>query len=152
MIENVIFENLNSHPEFMIELKEIYWNEWSECLKKEFNISDFSEYQLDNSIIYFIGIHYDDNKNKKLVSSIAVTPTDLGEKTDLTPWLSYVYVLPEYRNKGIANKMINWYLENIQIRPLYLWCKHPLENFYNKFGFEIIENREDIAIMEKIQN
>jgi hypothetical protein len=48
--------------------------------------------------------------------------------------------------------MINWYLENIQIRPLYLWCKHPLENFYNKFGFEIIENREDIAIMEKIQN
>ena len=95
MIENVIFENLNSHPEFMIELKEIYWNEWSECLKKEFNISDFSEYQLDNSIIYFIGIHYDndDKKNKKLVSSIAVSPTDLGEKTDLTPWLSYVYVL-----------------------------------------------------------
>ncbi len=152
MIENVIFENLNSHPEFMIELKEIYWNEWSECLKKEFNISDFSEYQLDNSIIYFIGIHYDndDKKNKKLVSSIAVSPTDLGEKTDLTPWLSYVYVFPEYRNKGIANKMIKWYLENIQIRPLYLWCKHPLENFYNKFGFEIIENREDIAIMEKM--
>ncbi len=154
MIENVIFENLNSHPEFMIELKERYWNEWQESLKKEFNISDFSEYQLDNNITYFIGIHYDnnDNKNKKLVSSIALTPNDLGEKTDLTPWLSYVYVLPEYRNKGIANKMINWYLENIQIRPLYLWCKHPLENFYNKFGFEIIENREDIAIMEKIQN
>ena len=150
MIENVIFENLNSHPEFMIELKERYWNEWTESLKKEFNISDFSEYQLDNSIIYFIGIHYDENKNKKLVSSIAVTPNDLGEKTDLTPWLSYVYVLPEYRNKGIANKMIKWYLENIQIRPLYLWCKHPLENFYNKFGFEIIENREDIVIMEKM--
>ena len=154
MIENVIFENLNSHPEFMIELKERYWNEWQESLKKEFNISDFSEYQLDNNITYFIGIYYDnnDNKNKKLVSSIALTTNDLGEKTDFTPWLSYVYVLPEYRNKGIANKMIKWYLENIQIRPLYLWCKHPLENFYNKFGFEIIENREDIAIMEKIQN
>jgi predicted acetyltransferase len=150
MIENVIFENLNSHPEFMIELKERYWNEWEESLKKEFNISNFSEYQLDNNIVYFIGIHYDDNKNKKLISSIAITINDLGEKTDLTPWLSYVYVLPEYRNKGIANKMIKWYLENIQIRPLYLWCKHPLENFYNKFGFEIIENREDIVIMEKM--
>ncbi len=158
MLENIIFENLNLHPEFMSELRERYWNEWSESLKKEFNISDFSEYQLDKDIIYFVGIHYEDNvsndsmelkKIKKLVSSIAITPNDLGEKTDLTPWLSYVYVVPEYRNKGIANKMIQWYLENVEIRPLYLWCKHPLENFYNKFGFEIIENRPDIAIMEK---
>ena len=54
MIENVIFENLNSHPEFMIELKERYWNEWQESLKKEFNITDFSEYQLDNNITYII--------------------------------------------------------------------------------------------------
>ncbi len=148
MSENIIFENLNIHPEFENELKIKYWNEWSESLKKEFNINNFSEYNLDKNIIYFIGIIYNNNQ-KKLISSIALTPNDLGEKTDLTPWLSYVYVLCEYRNKGIANKMINWFLNNIQIRPLYLWCKHPLEKFYNKFGFEIIEYRTDISIMKK---
>ncbi len=78
----------------------------------------------------------------------AVTPNDLGEHTTLTPWLSYVYVLPEYRHKGIANKMITWYLEHVKIRPLYLWCKHKLESFYSKFGFEVIDNRPDIMIME----
>ena len=83
-----------------------------------------------------------------MVCSIAVTPNDLGEHTTLTPWLSYVYVLPEYRYKGIANKMITWYLEHVKIRPLYLWCKHKLESFYGKFGFEVIDNRPDIIIME----
>ena len=153
MVENIIFENLNLHPEFNTELRQRYWNEWSESLKKEFNISDFSEYHLDKDIVYFVGVKYedvnDDKKIKKLVSSIAITPNDLGEKTELTPWLSYVYVVPEYRNQGIANRMIKWYLENVEIRPLYLWCKHKLETFYNKFGFEIIETREDITIMEK---
>ena len=138
MVENIIFE-----------LRQRYWNEWSESLKNEFNISDFSEYHLDKDIVYFVGVKYEDVKIKKLVSSIAITPNDLGEKTELTPWLSYVYVVPEYRNQGIANKMIKWYLENVEIRPLYLWCKHKLETFYNKFGFEIIETREDITIMEK---
>jgi GNAT superfamily N-acetyltransferase len=147
MYDNIIFENLDNHPEFIPILRQLYWTEWSESLKKEFNINDFSEYQLTSEIIYFIGI-LNDNGHKKLVSFIAVTPNDLGEKTTLSPWLSYVYVVPEYRKKGIANKMISWYLKHVSIRPLYLWCKHPLEHFYNKFGFEIIENRPDIAIMK----
>jgi predicted acetyltransferase len=145
-MDNIIFESLDLHPEFIGDLEKSYWNEWSESLKKEFNISEESEYHLCKDIIYFIGF---DVINKKLVSSIAITPNDLGEKTDLSPWLSYVYVVPEYRNKGIAQKMITWYLENVLVRPLYLWCKHPLETFYNKFGFEVIENRPDISIMEK---
>jgi GNAT superfamily N-acetyltransferase len=145
-MDNITFESLDLHPEFIDELEKSYWNEWSESLKKEFNISEKSEYHLCKEIIYFVGF---DVKDKKLVSSIAITPNDLGEKTDLSPWLSYVYVVPEYRNKGVAQKMINWYLENVLVRPLYLWCKHPLESFYSKFGFEMIENRSDIAIMEK---
>ena len=152
MSEEIIFENLELHHEFRDELRNIFWNEWSDCLKKEFNITAFSEYHLDKNIVYFIGYKYEietEKKTKQLVSSIAITPSDLGEITDLTPWLSYVYVLPEYRNKGIAQKMIKWYLENVKIRPLYLWCKHPLENFYNQFGFKVIEDRTDIAIMEK---
>lgn len=146
-MNNIIFENLNNHPEFKNELKLRFWDEWSESLKKEFNITDFSEYELDPEIVYYIGFIYNNN-TKILVSSIAITPNDLGEPTTLSPWLSYVYVIPEFRNKGIAHKMINWYLDNVNIRPLYLWCKHPLETFYNKFGFEIIEYREDISIMK----
>ena len=148
MNEEIIFEDLTFHLEFIEEIKLIYWNEWSDSLKKEFNINNFSEYNLDNTIKYFIG-YINNNNNKKLICSIALTPNDLGEITELSPWLSYVYVIDEYRNKGIANYMINWFLNNIQIRPLYLWCKHPLEKFYNKFGFEIIEYRTDISIMKK---
>ena len=145
--QKVFFDKLDNHPEFIPVLRQLYWNEWEDSLKKEFNINDFSEYQLAPEITYFIGILHD-NQTKKLICSIAITPNDLGEKTTLTPWLSYVYVVKEYRKKGVANKMIMWYLEHVSIRPLYLWCKHPLEHFYNNFGFKIIENRSDIAIMK----
>jgi GNAT superfamily N-acetyltransferase len=150
MLENIVFENLNLHPEFAEKVRELFWNEWSESLKKEFHINDYSEYHLNSNITFYIAIEYLENqdKDKKLVGTIGLAPSDLDELYHLTPWMSYVYILPEYRNKGIADKMIKWYLEKIKIRPLYLWCKHPLESFYSKFGFEIIEDRSDIAIMK----
>jgi GNAT superfamily N-acetyltransferase len=142
------FENLNQHQEFAEKLREIYWNEWSEPLKKEFHIENYSEYHLNSNITFYVAVEYLENQEKKLVGSIGLPPSDLDELYHLTPWMSYVYVLPEYRNKGIAHKMIDWFLNYNTIRPIYLWCTHPLETFYNQFGFEIIENRSDIAIMQ----
>lgn len=139
------FDLLKNYPEYINKLKELYWDEWSDSLKTELNIKCFSEFNLSNDIIFYIVL---DNNN--LVGSIALSPLDLNTNdtcSNLTPWLSYVYILPEYRNKGIASKMIKWFLEKENIRPMYLWCKHSLETFYEQFGFKVIEKRTDISIL-----
>jgi RimJ/RimL family protein N-acetyltransferase len=150
-MSNLIFEPLKMHPEFTEELREIYWNEWSDSIKIEFNINIFSEYKLDDNIKYYLVLEIINN-TKKLVGTIASSPCDLevDELKHLTPWLSYVYILPEYRNKGIAKIMINWFLNKEDIRPIYLWCIDSLKSFYSKFNFEIIDTREDKTIMKKI--
>ena len=140
---SILYKNVNKHPEFAEQLREMYWNEWSESIKIEYNITDYSEYYLDPTIEYYIGY----NSENALVSSIALAANDLNERSNLTPWMSYVYVLPQYRNKGIANDMITWFLNHVKHRPLYLWCKHSLQNFYSKFGFKTIETLNDITIM-----
>ena len=140
---SILYENVNKHPEFAEQLREMYWNEWSESIKIEYNITDYSEYYLDPTIEYYIGY----NSENALVSSIALAANDLNERSNLTPWMSYVYVLPQYRNKEIANDMITWFLNHVKHRPWYLWCKHSLQNFYSKFGFKTIETLNDITIM-----
>ena len=30
MLDNIIFESLDSHPEFISKLRQRYWDEWSE--------------------------------------------------------------------------------------------------------------------------
>jgi hypothetical protein len=148
-MSNLIFEPLKMHPEFIEELREIYWNEWSDSIKIEYNINDFSEYKLDENIKYYLVLEIINN-TKKLVGTIASSPCDLDELNHLTPWLSYVYILQEYRNKHIATNMINWFLNKEDIRPIYLWCIDSLKSFYSKFNFEIIDTREDNTIMKKI--
>ncbi len=141
----IIFDLLDNHPKYINQLRELYWNEWSISLKKEFHIEHFYEYNLCNKNKYYIAL-----ENENLIGSIALSPADLDDTdthVNLTPWLSYVYILSEYRNKGISSLMIKWFLEKEKIRPMYLWCKPYLETFYKKFGAEIIEKREDITIM-----
>jgi predicted GNAT family N-acyltransferase len=147
MNENIIFDSLLNHPEFIDELRQIYWSEWSESLKKEFNIENFSEYQITSNITLYIGREYLSENKKKLVGSVGLIDCDMQELKHLTPWMCNVYILPEYRNKRIAHKMINWFLNKEQQRPIYLWCNRPLENFYKNFNFEIFENKEDEDIV-----
>lgn len=148
MADKIVFEPLTSYPQYVDELRQRYWSEWSDSLKREFNITDFSEYHLSSNITYYVALEYISETETKLVGSIGLTPNDMEELSHLTPWMSYVYIFPEYRNQGIAHKMINWFLNKVDTRPIYLWCKHPLEKFYQNFGYEIIENRDDIAVMQ----
>lgn len=139
----IIFDLLDNHPEYIDKLRELYWNEWSTSIKKELNIEHFNEYNLCNKNKYYIAL-----ENENLVGSIALYTYYLDDTyIHSLSWLSYVYILSEYRNKGIASLMIKWFLEKEKSRPMYLWCKPYLETFYKKFGAEIIDKKEDITIM-----
>ncbi len=142
-------ELLTFHPEFIEILRCAYWNEWEESLKKEYNITDFSEYKLDENGIYYVMFDIIDNI-KVLIGSIALVDCDLYTHKHIKNWIGYVYVFPEFRMKGISSQllefMINKYNNDI---TLTLWCEHHLKDVYEKHNFKIIEKTPTIYIMQK---
>lgn len=62
---------------------------------------------------------------------------DFHDRKDLTPNVCAVYVLKEYRNQGIAGKLLNLVVNDMKdkgISPLYLVTNHT--NFYERYGWE----------------
>ena len=75
----------------------------------------------DNKIIGYCNMNYDDfiiNDNKLL-------------------WLSDIYIWPQYRSRGLANKLINIIKHNTK-EDIYLACKDDMIKFYEKKDFRLL--------------
>lgn len=55
--------------------------------------------------------------------------------------LGGMYVFQEFRNKGIAEKIVEFLIRSKNFEEKNIWCLpfENLENFYSKFGFKIAE-------------
>ncbi len=72
------------------------------------------------------------------------------EHKDGSPELASIAVLPEWRGKGVARRIIEHLLEQHPGR-LYLTCRAPLVGLYQRFGFEVIEYEEMPAYFQRIK-
>src|SRR5699024_1049868 len=49
----------------------------------------------------------------KCVGTVSIYKNDLAERPNYQPWLAALYVLPGYRGKGIADRLVSDMLEHI---------------------------------------
>src|SRR5208283_3230103 len=75
---------------------------------------------------------------------------DLWLRKDLNPWLSSLYVVPEFRGKGIGNAIVSQISERsrgLGFESLYLFLgqRQPerLERFYTAGGWEVLAVSKD---------
>ncbi len=75
---------------------------------------------------------------------------DLQSRADLNPWLSSLYVVPEFRGRGIGSALVSKISEcsrDLGSESLYLFLgqnqKELLERFYTARGWEVLENSKD---------
>lgn len=61
--------------------------------------------------------------------------------SDGTRELASIAVIPEFRKRGVARQIIEGLLAETQ-PPLYLTCRASLGNFYQKFGFELLRQKD----------
>ena len=83
--------------------------------------------------------------DSKLVGCILVKPYKDGIILD------EIYLIEEYRNKGIGSAIISNLINEIS-KPIYLWVyKKNIDaiKLYKKYGFEIIEETEERYFMKK---
>jgi GNAT superfamily N-acetyltransferase len=73
------------------------------------------------------------------------------EWPDLSPWLAAVYVMPEYRRRGIGAALINAVVEKaaaLGVGILYL-STVGREEIYADLGWQIIHRSEEKVVMSK---
>jgi GNAT superfamily N-acetyltransferase len=71
------------------------------------------------------------------------------EWPDLSPWLAAVYVMPEYRRRGVGAALINAIVEkaaSLRVGILYLSTVER-EEFYADLGWQVIHSSEDKVVM-----
>lgn len=150
--------HLSARPDLCDEIARLLYAEWSShyILNNIDSIEKLSEFLRKNytNINYFpLGfVVTDDANNNKLVAYASIGLNDaikeelssdlLEEKSNKIHkfWLSDVYVVKEYRRKGISKEMINNIIEILKekynISKLYLWVDNIKKGkFYEGLGF-----------------
>ena len=89
----------------------------------------------------------------KLVGTASIVKHDMSTRSDLSPWLSSVYVPPEFRNRGIGSKLVRVVMEEAETlgtNQLYLFTPDATR-FYTRLGWSVFEQTwyrgKDVVIM-----
>ena len=84
------------------------------------------------------------------VGMVSVRKTDLMSREDLSPWMSALYVLPEYRNRGIGSELINAVLNASRtkgFKRIFLFLDNrnivELEKYYSSKGWIYLDDGSD---------
>lgn len=84
--------------------------------------------------------------NNNIIGFISLNYNDFNIFTDdsyniFSLWLTDLFVWPEYRNQKISTLLINHVINicNHINTDIYLACEDNLINYYNKYGFSIID-------------
>ena len=66
---------------------------------------------------------------------------DMDTHLDLTPWLASVFVVPDFRRRGIASALIGHVVESaarLGVKRLYLFTENA-EQMYSRLGWSVLE-------------
>lgn len=75
----------------------------------------------------------------RLVGGLGAIENDFHNRPDLTPNLCAVYTEAEYRSRGIAGRLLNMAVSDLNakgIAPVYLLTDHA--GFYEQYGWEFM--------------
>lgn len=71
---------------------------------------------------------------------LAMADNNASVRPDVYPWLKNVYVIPEFRSRGCAGKMMEYAVEKInKLGQKKFFLFTHLVGFYEQFGWEFVE-------------
>ena len=85
------------------------------------------------------------SNDNNFLGCVTLEYEDMNIRSDLSPWISDLYVVPNYRNKGIGRYLIQFIIQiakRLKIIKIYLWTEDK-HIFFRNIGFKDID-KEDI--------
>ncbi|MBR4394878.1 MAG: GNAT family N-acetyltransferase [Eubacteriaceae bacterium] len=132
-MNDYVYITLRDRPEYMDTAAEWFHSKWGvpseaylECMRDY--LSGDTEYG------WYLCLDGD-----KIVGGMGVIENDFHDRRDLSPNVCAVYTEEEYRNQGIAGKLLNMVVAEMRskgIMPIYLVTGHI--GFYERYGWEFL--------------
>lgn len=145
-IEILNVNNINEYSNFINYLKNCSWQSTGEYLAELIENNEFTDSEI--VIVAYL--------SNKVVGFAALVNDSVAEDFNESPFLDFLFVEEEYRNRGIATKLVNYIVDYAKEKydTIYLvTVSHEL--FYKKLGFEtiakstVIDCIDDCFIMKK---
>lgn len=125
-------EMLKDRPEFVETVIEWLNNEFGNSNSLKFYQGIIEHSMVENQLpITFIAV-----ENDILLGTVGIWRGDLLSRQELYPWLSALVVNPNYRNKGIGQRLQKYVLEYCKMngyKEVFLYT--DLHNYYEKSGW-----------------
>jgi GNAT superfamily N-acetyltransferase len=111
---------------FPHEFEGVMLEEWTELLKPTPNPDK----------VTFVVV-----ENGQAVGTASLDSEDLPPRSDLTPWLASVYVLPEFRAQGVGAKLVEAVEDEARARGFDKIYLHTTDRaaFYEKRGWQVLD-------------
>lgn len=142
--------NLAYNQEYLSEVSEWIWKEWSE--KHGAKLEDIiyrSKHSLNKDDIPKM---YIAKYKNQVIGVVSLWRNDLTARQDLFPWMATLYVKEDFRNMGVGKLLQYKCIEQakkMNYKNLYLIT--PLDNYYEKTGWQFLEKAPlDNGCYEKI--
>ena len=132
-MSNYLYITLRERPDLKDEAAEWFHGNWG--VPKEAYLECMNDY-LNKATEYGWYLCLD---GEKIVGGLGVIENDFHDRKDLKPNVCAVWTSEEYRNQGIAGKLLDLVVEDMKakgISPLYLVSDHI--GFYERYGWEFL--------------
>lgn len=132
---------LLDHPEFVTALALPIWEYWREALPEDTSVDHriaklqrhMQKSQLPMALVAY--------NNTEVIGTAALRLHDLEDRTDLSPWLGGVFVMPAHRGKGAASVLcqaVKRHAAGLGISSLYLFTQDQ-QRLYARLGWKYFE-------------
>ena len=126
---NITIEYLANHPELADELARLSWTEWQSLYEQRGEtFSDARRQYRERITIDRLPLALVALAGAELVGTVSLKHNDLDIRPEITPWLGGVFVIPEWRQLGVASLLMRRAVEEarrLNVERLFLWTRQP---------------------------
>ncbi|WP_121661507.1 GNAT family N-acetyltransferase [Metabacillus litoralis] len=135
---------LSKHPDKVIEVSEMIFNEFvlktGSGMKFEDVVKYFSNTNYNTLPITLIAL-----ENGKCLGTVSIFENDLKIRKIYKPWLASLYTKPEYRGRGVGQKLVSKSIDIVQqlgFNEIYLRTEDA-SDYYITRGWTYLETVSD---------